>query len=149
MFEKFERFSMSKSAISRLFKVAIAFVVAGAASGTAVAIWALANGAIVIGGSQPVTVDPATVAGAIVGFSIASLLTAAGTVAAVVSWAGALLNTSRLNDKAWFTALLVLGLVSLGWLAMIAYILKGPDSTALEAPSAIQRHAHPSASRVP
>ena len=46
------------------------------------------------------------------------------------TWGGALLNTSHLEDKSWFIALLGLGLVSLGWVAMIAYILKGPDSAA-------------------
>lgn len=128
MFEKFQQFSMSKPAITRLFKVAVAFVVTGAVSGTAVWIWALANGAIAFGGPQFVTFDPATVGGAIVGLSLASLITAAGSIAAVISWAGALLNTSRLENKSWFIALLGLGLVSLGWIAMIAYILKGPDS---------------------
>jgi len=121
---------MSKPAITRLFKIAVAFVVAGSVSGAAIVIWALANGAVELGGPQFVTVNAGPFAGAIVGLIIASLLTAAGTVAAVVSWAGALLNTARLEDKAWFAALLVLGLISLGWAAMIAYVLKGPDSAA-------------------
>jgi hypothetical protein len=137
MLEKFQTFSMSKPAITRLFKVAIAFVVAGAVSGTAVVIWALANGAVAIGGPQFVTVNADTLTGAIVGLIIASLLTGIGTVAAVVSWAGALLNTSRLEDKAWFTALLVSGLVSLGWVAMVAYVLRGPDSTQATKASAV------------
>jgi hypothetical protein len=129
MIEKLESLVMSKPAITRLFKVAVAFVVAGAVSGTAVVIWALAQGAVAIGGPQFVTVNAGPFAGAIVGLTIASLLTGIGTVAAVVSWAGALLNTARLEDKAWFTALLVSGLVSLGWVALIAYVLRGPDST--------------------
>jgi hypothetical protein len=129
MLAKFEKFSMSKTAITRLFKIAVAFVVAGAVSGTAVAIWALANGAIAFGGQQFVTVNAGPFAGAIVGFVAASLLTGIGTVAAVVSWVGALANTARLENKTWFTTLLVSGLVSFGWVAMIAYILRGPDST--------------------
>ncbi|HJW21187.1 MAG TPA: hypothetical protein VJ506_02035 [Candidatus Limnocylindrales bacterium] len=133
MFEKFERFSMSKAAIARLFKVAVAFVVTGAVSGAAVWIWAVANGAIALGGPQFVTFNPATIGGAIVGLTVASLLTSAGTVAAVVSWAGALLNTSRLENKTWFITLLGLGLVSLGWVAMIAYIVKGPEDASLAA----------------
>ncbi len=136
MFQKLERFSMSKPAITRLFKVAVAFVVAGSVSGTAVAIWALANGAISLGGSQFVTVNPATVAGALVGLVIASLLTGIGTIAAIASWVGALANTARLENKTWFTTLLVSGVVSFGWIAMIAYILRGPDSTTATAPAA-------------
>jgi hypothetical protein len=129
MFQRLESLSMSKSAITRLFKVAVAFVVAGSITGAAVVIIALTNGAITFGAAQFVTLDPGAIAGAIAGLAVASLLTAIGTVAAVVSWAGALLNTSRLEDKAWFATILVLGIVSLGWVAMIAYILKGPDSS--------------------
>jgi hypothetical protein len=129
MIERFGSFVMSKRAITRLFKVAIAFVVAGAVSGTAVVIVALANGAVAFGGSTFVTVNPGPFAGAVVGLIVASLLTAAGSIAAVISWAGALLNTYRLEDKTWFASLLVSGLVSLGWIAMFAYVLRGPDST--------------------
>ncbi len=134
MLQKLEKFSMSKPAITRLFKAAIAFVVAGSVSGTAVAIWALANRAITLGGSPFVTFNPATVAGAIVGLVIASVLTGVGTIAAIVAWVGALANTARLEDKTWFTTLLVSGLVRFGWIAMIAYVVRGPDGTT--APSA-------------
>ncbi len=136
MLQKLEKFAMSKRAIIRLFEIAVAFVVAGCVSGTAVAIWALANGAVTVGGSSFVTFNPATIAGAITGLVIASLLGAIGTVTAIVSWVGALANTARLEDKTWFTTLLVSGLVSFGWLAMIAYILRGPDSTSAHAPAA-------------
>ena len=50
-------------------------------------------------------------------------------MAAIAAWVGALLNTSSLEDKTWFATLLVLGLVSLGWVAVIAYVLTGPDGT--------------------
>ena len=137
MLAQFEKLSMSKSAITRLFKVAIAFVVAGSISGTAVTVWALANGAITVGGTPFVSFDPATVAGALVGLVIASVLAGIGTIAAIVSWVGALANTARLENKTWFTTLLVSGLVSFGWVAMIAYILRGPDgSTATSAAAA-------------
>jgi hypothetical protein len=46
-----------------------------------------------------------------------------------VSWIGALLNTWQLEDKLWFGALLVGGLLGLGVVAMIAYVLAGPDGT--------------------
>jgi len=44
-----------------------------------------------------------------------------------VSWIGALLNTIQLEDKTWFVLLLVLGLFSFGFVAMIAYVIAGPD----------------------
>ena len=52
-----------------------------------------------------------------------------GAIAGLVSWIGALLNTAQLEDKTWFVLLLVLGLFSFGVLAMIAYVLAGPDGT--------------------
>lgn len=129
MLEKFQAFSLSKPAITRLFGVGVALVVAGAVIGTIAVIAAFANGAVAFGGSQVVTINAGPAAWAIVALLAASLCGAAGTVAAIASWAAALLNTSRLEDKTWFAALLVLGLVSLGWIAMIAYAFRGPDST--------------------
>ena len=129
MIEKLQDRSISKPTITRAFKLAVALTVASAAGSIAVVIWALANGAVVFGGTPFVTVHAGPFAGAIVGLIVTSLLAGLGTVAAVIAWAGALLNTARLEDKAWFVALLALGLVSLGWVALIAYVLYGPDST--------------------
>lgn len=53
--------------------------------------------------------------------------------AGLVVWFGALINTSYLEDKAWFILLLVLGLLSFGFIAMIAYAIAGPDGTLLRA----------------
>ncbi len=126
----FERMQMSKSTITRLFGVAVVLVMAGAVTGTAAVIAAVANGAITIGGSQLVSFDAGAIAGAIVGLVVASLLGGAGSIAAIAAWAGALMNTYRLADKTWFYALLGSGLVSLGWVALIAYVFRGPDSAA-------------------
>ena len=41
----------------------------------------------------------------------------------------ALLNTWQLEDKAWFASLLALGLLGFGVVAMIAYVVAGPDGT--------------------
>jgi len=121
---------MSKTTVTRLFGAAIALVVAGLAIGIVGVVVALANGAVAFGGPQMVTVNGGPFAGAVAALIVASLVTGAGAVAAIASWLGALWNTWQLDDKTWFTTLLVLGVVSLGWVAMIAYLLKGPDSTA-------------------
>jgi hypothetical protein len=52
-----------------------------------------------------------------------------GAIAGLVAWIGALINTAQLEDKAWFVLLLVLGLLSFGFIAMLAYVIAGPDST--------------------
>jgi hypothetical protein len=124
-----EKLEVSKPAITRLFGVAITLVVAGVVTGTVGVIAALANGAVAFGGPQFVTINVGSAAWAIAALLAASLCGAVGTVAAIASWAGALRNTSRLEDKTWFLVLLVSGLISLGWIAMIAYALRGPDST--------------------
>jgi hypothetical protein len=123
---------MSKATITRLFEAAIAAVVAGILIGIVGVLAGLANGAVVLGGSHVVSLNGGAVAWTIGAFVIASLVTGAGTLAAIASWVGALLNASRLEDKTWFAVLLVLGLVSLGWVAMIAYVFAGPDSMARE-----------------
>lgn len=46
-----------------------------------------------------------------------------------MSWTGALLNTWQLPGKAWFVSVLLLGIFNLGFFAMIAYVIAGPDST--------------------
>jgi hypothetical protein len=124
---------MSKTTITWLFVAAIAAVFAGIVIGIAATFEGLANHAVVLGGPQLVSLNGDVLAWSIAMRVIASLVIAAGTVAAIAAWVGALLNTYRLEDKTWFAALLLLGLVSLGWVAMIAYVFAGPDSTAQEA----------------
>ena len=87
----------------------------------------------VVGGPQVVSLNGEVLVWTIAARVIASLVIAAGSVAAIAAWVGALLNTYRLQDKTWFAALLVLGVVSLGWLAMVAYVFAGPDSTSRQA----------------
>jgi hypothetical protein len=104
---------MSKPTITRLFVGATVAVAAGLVLVLA-ALWTAVASDLVV-----------TVALVVVG----SLALLAGAAAGVVSWIGALLNTAQLEDKTWFVSLLVLGLCSGGVLAMVAYVLAGPDGT--------------------
>jgi hypothetical protein len=61
---------------------------------------------------------------------VSGLAMGGGMIAGLVSWIGALLITSQLESKAWFLALLLLGIFSFGFVAMIAYVVAGPDGTA-------------------
>jgi hypothetical protein len=36
-------------------------------------------------------------------------------------------NTAQLDDKTWFVVLLAAGLLSVGFIAMLIYIIAGPD----------------------
>ena len=104
---------MSKTTITRLFVGAIVAVAVGLVLVLA-AVWAAVASDLIV----TVTL--------VVAGSVAMI---AGAVAAVVSWIGALLNTAKLEDKAWFASLLALGLFGAGVLAMVAYVLYGPDGT--------------------
>lgn len=129
---------MSKATITRLFVGAVVAVVIGAVVAAVAVFAALSGGAITIGGSDAVSVHAVPFARVFIWFLVASLLIAGGSLAAIASWIGALLNTVQLEDKTWFVALLVLGLISLGWVAMFAYLFWGPDAASRRiAPSGV------------
>jgi hypothetical protein len=77
-----------------------------------------------------------------VGLMIAGIsLTAVGGLTQLVAWIGALVNTYRLEDKTWFAVVLVGGLLGLafgllGFAAMVAYLVAGPDGMAVRQPLA-------------
>ena len=48
-------------------------------------------------------------------------------------WIGAVLNTSQLESKGWFVGFLLLGIFNFGFIAMIAYVIAGPDGKAAAA----------------
>jgi uncharacterized membrane protein len=66
----------------------------------------------------------------VVVIGVAVLAVVGGLIAGLVAWIGALLNTANLEDKTWFVLLLVLGVFSFGLVAMIAYVIAGPDGSA-------------------
>jgi uncharacterized membrane protein len=118
---------MSKSVVTRLFVGAVVALIVGWLVMFVTVLGALAGGVVTLGGPAVVNVDGAALAGTLPWLALGFVAMAAGAVAAVMSWVGALLNTARLEDKTWFVALLVLGLVSFGWAAMVAYVVAGPD----------------------
>ncbi len=75
-----------------------------------------------------------------VGLIIAGgILAGVGGIVQLAAWIGALVNTYRLQDKTWFTILvlggvfgLVFGLV--GFAVMVAYVIAGPEGMSLRQP---------------
>jgi hypothetical protein len=121
---------MSKPTITKLFVGGIVAFVAGIVLATAAFLWALAGGAFVWSGPDLVGITgTGFTAGLIGGGIVAALAIVGGSIAGLVSWIGALINTAALEDKTWFIILLVLGLLSFGFIAMIVYVIAGPDST--------------------
>ena len=126
---------MSKTTVTRLFIGSAVASAAGALLAIA-AIWiAIASDVFVMSGQDIVGIQGGTTAWFLLGLAAVGALAFFGAmVGGLVSWIGALLNTSQLESKTWFLALLLLGIFSFGLVAMIAYVIAGPDSTGKEAP---------------
>jgi len=121
---------MSKATVTRLFIGSIVAAGAGAVITIIAVALALANDVFIMNGPDVVGVEGSALALSLLGLGIAGgLAIVGGMIGGLVSWIGALLNTSQLESKAWFLGLLLLGIFNLGFLAMIAYVFVGPDGT--------------------
>jgi hypothetical protein len=72
-----------------------------------------------------------------VGLIIAGgILAGVGGIVQLAAWIGALVNTYRLQDKTWFTILVLGGIFGLvfglvGFAVMVAYVIAGPEGMSL------------------
>jgi hypothetical protein len=121
---------MSKPTVVKLFVGSVIAVVAGILLAFG-AVWAAyGSGVFVMSGPDVVGIEATPFAWTMVGLAlVAALAIVGGFIGGLVSWIGALLNTAQVEDMTWFVLLLVLGLVSFGLVAMIAYVIAGPDGT--------------------
>ena len=124
---------MTKPTITRFFVGGIVAVVAGLFLAF-IAVWAaFAAGEFVMDGSDVTDVQFTAFGWSMVGLMIiGGFSMIGGAIAGLVAWIGALLNTAQLDDKLWFVLLLVLGLLSFGFIAMVAYVIAGPDGTLVQ-----------------
>jgi len=128
---------MSKATVKRLFLGSLLAAVAGSVLAIS-AVWvAIANDVFVMNGQDVVGIQSSALAWVLLGLGLVGAVTfTGGLIGGFVSWIGALLNTSRLESKKWFLALLVLGIFDFGFFAMIAYLIAGPDGATV-----IRQHA--------
>jgi hypothetical protein len=120
---------MTKATITKLFVGGVAAVVAGVVLAIIAVIAAFGSNIVEVNGHDVVGVEWSGLTWSILGVLIlAGLAMVGGAIAGLVAWIGALLNTVQLEDKTWFVLLLVLGLLSFGLVAMIAYVIAGPDA---------------------
>jgi hypothetical protein len=122
---------MNKATITRLFiSGGLAFIAGAIVAIFAIGI-AIANNVFVMDGPDVVGVRGGALAFSLLGLAVVgSFVVTGGLIAGLVAWIGALLNTWQLNSKAWFVALLLLGIFNFGFFAMIAFLVAGPDGTA-------------------
>ena len=126
---------MTKATVKRLFIGSV--LAAGAGSIIAIsAVWlAMANDVFVMNGGDIVGIQSSALAWILGGFGLGGALAFTGAlIGGLISWIGALLNTSQLESKRWFLGLLLLGIFNFGFFAMIAYVIAGPDGTGTAAP---------------
>ena len=121
---------MTKPTITKFFVGGLVAVFAGLFIAI-VAVWAaFASGEFVTDGADVTGVRFTAFGGWMVALMIAGAFAMiGGAIAGLVAWIGALINTAQLDDKAWFVVLLILGLFSFGFFAMVAYVIAGPDGT--------------------
>ena len=121
---------MSKRTVTRLFVGSLIAIVVGIVLATVGVGLAIGTGAFEVSKPGITGVDATRfTAAAIVMIVLGGLGVVSGAIGQFVAWIGAVVNTSRLEDKTWFILLLVLGLLSFGFIAMLVYVLAGPDGT--------------------
>jgi hypothetical protein len=136
---------MSKATVTRLFIGSLIAFAAGAVLAIAGVGLAIASNVFVMAGSDIVGIQGGPLAwttlglGAIGGIAIVGAL-----ISGLVAWIGALLNTWQLESRTWFAVLLLTGIFNFGFIAMVAYLVAGPDGSAATAP---QRSLGASAAR--
>jgi hypothetical protein len=126
---------MTKETITRtwlagIIAIAVGLVVAGVAAALM-----LAYGGTFVrapsGNGYDFTPTPGGTFWATMAFiGLGGLLAFCGMVVQFVAWIGALVNSYQLQDKMWFLLTLLLGLIGLGLVVMIVYIIAAPDGYA-------------------
>jgi hypothetical protein len=122
---------MAKDTVTKLFIGSLIAFGAGAVVSIFAIALAVANNVFVMDGNDIAAVQGGTLAWALIGLAILGGLAAAGgVISGFVAWIGAVLNTWQLDSKAWFVGLVLLGIFNFGFIAMIAYVIAGPDGKA-------------------
>lgn len=119
---------MTKRTVTTLFVRSLVAFVVGLLVAVGAGVMTLATDGFVMDGPDVVGVEstPVTWTAALLA-AIAVLVMVAAGVAQVVAWVFAVLATARLEDKTWFVVLLVLGVLSLGFVGTLVYVVAGPD----------------------
>ncbi|QGN32837.1 hypothetical protein [Microlunatus sp. Gsoil 973] len=126
---------MSKKLVVAIFVWSLLGMIASVALIIAAIAVAVLSDSLIMQGDDVVGIErsPSLVA-AVVMASVGVLVLILASIGQFVAWVGAVVNTFALEDKAWFVILLVAGLVSLGFVATLIYVIIGPDGSKVTAP---------------
>ena len=123
---------MSRSSIAKMFGGSLVAMVAALVLLAVAGGLAYANDSFVMDGPDVVGVRSTPFGWVMMGLAALAVLTLIGAaVAQFVAWIGAVVHTAELPDKTWFVVLLVLGVFSFGFIAMVIYLLAGPKDPEL------------------
>jgi hypothetical protein len=119
---------MSRKTVTNLFTGSLIAFAAGAIVAIA-AVWlAIANNVFVMAGADIIGVEGGGLAWSLLGLAtVGGVAIVIAFVAGLAAWIGALLNTWQLESKTWFAVLLLTGIFNFGFIAMIVYVIAGPD----------------------
>jgi hypothetical protein len=121
---------MSKSTVTKLFVGSLIAVLGGLVILLAGVWLAFANSSFIMAGPDVTGIESSPFAWSMVGLALIGIIAMiGGAIGQFVAWIGAVINTAYLEDKTWFVVLLVLGLMSFGFVAMVVYVIAGPDGT--------------------
>jgi hypothetical protein len=136
---------MTKLMVTKIFIGSLIAIVAGVFVVAVGFLIALSTGTLVMEGPDVTGFELSSTTPAAFSLALLGILgIVAGGIGQFIAWIGALVNTSRLVDKTWFVVLLVLGLLSFGFIPMLVYVLAGPDGTALPR----EATGHPAAGQI-
>ena len=122
---------MFKTTVTRLFIGSLIAFGAGAIVSILAIALAIANDVFVMDGNDIVALQGGAVAWLLLGLALLGGLAAAGgVIVGFVAWIGAVLNTWQLESKTWVVALVLTGIFNFGFVAMIIYVIAGPDGKA-------------------
>jgi hypothetical protein len=121
---------LTKHTVTRFFVGSVLAIAGGLFLTVIASLLAFANGSVVYKGPDVVGVNESAFGWAMITVAVVGILAmAGGAIGQFVAWIGAVLNTFKLEDKSWFLVLLLLGLFSFGFIAMLVYVIAGPDGT--------------------
>jgi hypothetical protein len=119
---------VSKTTIRKLFAGSLIALAGGLVLLAAAGGLAYASSSFVKDGPDVVGIHATPFGWVMIGLAgVAILVLVAAAITQFIAWVGAVIHTAELEDKTWFVVLLVTGLLSFGFMAMIVYLIAGPE----------------------